>query len=86
MRTPDLLRNTEGDMAFVGKQPTELKHFEGMVGTCVHYSKVLGLWYFHVASGATYMFRDDELIPLGGEELRYTEPRLVLKTGAVAYA
>lgn len=86
MHTPELLRNTEGDLAFVVNQHPELKHLEGMVGTCVHYSKVVGLWYFHAASGATYMFRDDELIPLGGEELRYTEPRLAFKTGVVAYA
>lgn len=80
------LRNTEGDLAFVVNQPPGLKHLEGMVGTCVHYSKITGLWYFYVESVGTYMFKDNELIPLGGEELRYTEPRPVLKTGAVAYA
>lgn len=85
MHTPEL-RNTEGDLAFVVNQPPGLKHLEGMVGTCVHYSKITSLWYFSTESGTTYMFRDDELIPLGGEELRYTEPRLAFKTGAVVYA
>lgn len=85
MHTPEL-RNTEGDLAFVANASQEFKHLEGLVGTCVHYSKVVGLWYFYVEAVGTYMFRDDELVPLGGEDLRYTEPRLVLKTGAVVYA
>lgn len=82
----NLLRNAEGDMAFVVNQPEALKHLNGMIGTCTHYSHIINQWYFDVPGGGTYMFRDDELVPLGGEDLRYTEPRLVLKTGAVVYA
>lgn len=74
-----VLKNVEGDMAFVVNQPEALKHLNGMVGTCMHYSHIVNQWYFDVPGGGTYMFKDDELIPIGGEMVYAYNNKPVIK-------
>lgn len=79
------LRNQEGDLAMVINQSSDLKHLEGLTGTCLYYSYRKKHWYFETQSDGVYTFRDCELLPLGGEHVLASQPKPELKTGAVAY-
>lgn len=77
------LRNQEGDLAMVINQPSDTKHLEGLTGTCLYYSYRKKHWYFETQADGVYLFKDHELLPLGGENILTAQPKPELKTGVV---